>query len=78
MQNLSVFLVCKISVFKMQNLSVFLGDHHKTLKKKMSTDHFAVHTHAEIARLHIGHSFITHTFLLKGEEPPICIVCELD
>ena len=26
-----------------------------------------------IARLHIGHSFITHSFLLKGEEPPVCI-----
>ena len=24
-----------------------------------------------MARLHIGHSFITHSFLLKGEEPPI-------
>ena len=26
-----------------------------------------------MARLHIGHSFITHFFLLKGEEPPVCI-----
>ena len=26
-----------------------------------------------IARLHIGHSFITHSFLLKSEEPPMCI-----
>ena len=26
-----------------------------------------------MARLHIGHSFITHSFLLKGEEPPVCI-----
>ena len=32
-----------------------------------------------IARLHIGHSFVTHSFLLKGEEPPMCIgfFCEL-
>ena len=29
-----------------------------------------------MARLHIGHSFLTHSFLLKGEEPPICIGCE--
>ena len=29
-----------------------------------------------MARLHIGHSFITHSFLLKGEEPPMCIGCE--
>ena len=31
---------------------------------------------AVIARLHIGHSFITHSFLLKGEEPPVCIGCD--
>ena len=29
-----------------------------------------------IARLHIGHSFITHSFLLKGEELPVCIGCD--
>ena len=29
-----------------------------------------------MARLHIGHSFITHSFLLKGEEPPVCIRCD--
>ena len=28
-----------------------------------------------MARLHIGHSFITHSFLLKGEELPMCIGC---
>ena len=28
------------------------------------------------ARLHIGHSFITHSFSLKGEEPPVCIGCD--
>ena len=27
-------------------------------------------------RLHIGHSFLTHSFLLKGEEPPMCIGCD--
>ena len=26
-----------------------------------------------IARLHIGDSFVTHSFLLKDEEPPMCI-----
>ena len=26
-----------------------------------------------MARLHMGHSFLTHSFLLKGEEPPVCI-----
>ena len=29
-----------------------------------------------MARLHIGHSFITHSFLVKGEEPPVCIGCD--
>ena len=29
-----------------------------------------------MARLHIGHSFFTHSFLLKGEEPPMCIGCD--
>ena len=29
-----------------------------------------------MARLHIGHSFITHSFLLKGKEPPMCIGCD--
>ena len=26
---------------------------------------------AGMARLHFDHSFITHSFLLKGEEPPV-------
>ena len=29
-----------------------------------------------MARLHIGHSFLTHSFLLKGEEPPMRIGCD--
>ena len=29
-----------------------------------------------MARLHIGHSFLTLSFLLKGEEPPMCIGCD--
>ena len=29
-----------------------------------------------MARLHIGHSFLTHSFLLKAEEPPMCIGCD--
>ena len=29
-----------------------------------------------MARLHIGHSFITHSFLLKGKELPVCIGCD--
>ena len=26
--------------------------------------------------MHIGHSFLTHSFLLKGEEPPVCVGCD--
>ena len=29
-----------------------------------------------LARLRIGHTFITHSFLLKGEDPPLCIPCQ--
>ena len=29
-----------------------------------------------MAQLHIGHSCITHSFLLKGEEPPMFIGCD--
>ena len=29
-----------------------------------------------MARLHIGHSFLTHSFLLKGEEPLMFIGCD--
>ena len=29
-----------------------------------------------IGRLHSGYSFLTHSFLLKGEEPPMCIGCD--
>ena len=29
-----------------------------------------------MARLHIGHSFLTHSFLLTGEEPPVRIGCD--
>ena len=28
-----------------------------------------------LCRLHIGHTFSTHFYLLKGEEPLVCIPC---
>ena len=31
---------------------------------------------AVLCRLHIGHTFLTHFYLLKGEEPPVCIPCD--
>ena len=29
-----------------------------------------------LCRLHIGYTFLTHFYLLKGEEPPACIPCD--
>ena len=29
-----------------------------------------------MCRLRIGHTFTTHSFLLKGEDPPICVPCQ--
>ena len=29
-----------------------------------------------LCRQHIGHTFLTHFYLLKGEEPPVCIPCD--
>ena len=29
-----------------------------------------------LCRLHIGHTFLTHFYLLKGEEPPVCMPCK--
>ena len=29
-----------------------------------------------LARVRIGHTHLTHCFLLKGEEPPQCIACD--
>ena len=26
-------------------------------------------------RLHIGHSYLTHSFLLRKEEAPVCVAC---
>jgi len=28
-----------------------------------------------LCRLHIGHSYLTHSYLLKGEDPPVCELC---
>ena len=30
---------------------------------------------AGLYRQHIGHSYFTHSFLLKKEEPPVCLAC---
>ena len=29
-----------------------------------------------LTRLRIGHSYATHSYLLKGEEQPMCILCD--
>ena len=28
-------------------------------------------------RLHIGHSYLTHSFILRKEEAPVCVVCNV-
>ena len=27
-------------------------------------------------RLHIGHSYLTHSFILRKEEAPVCVACD--
>ena len=29
-----------------------------------------------LCQLHIGHTFLTYFYLFKGEEPPVCILCD--
>jgi len=29
-----------------------------------------------LARLHIGHTYVTHSHLLKREDPPFCVACD--
>ena len=31
-----------------------------------------------LCRLRIGHSYLTHRYLLAGEDPPVCIPCQED
>ena len=31
---------------------------------------------AVLNRLHIGHSYLTHSFILRWEEAPICVACD--
>ena len=49
----------------LQKLSPF-AVHDKQKKRKETV----------MARLHIGHSFLAHSFSLKGEKPPVCIGCD--
>ena len=28
-------------------------------------------------RLHIGHSYLTHSFILRKEEVPVCVACDV-
>ena len=29
-----------------------------------------------LSRLRLGHSYLTHSYLLKGESPPDCVTCD--
>ena len=31
----------------------------------------------DLNRLHIGHSYLTHSFILRKEEAPICVACNV-
>ena len=28
-----------------------------------------------LIRLHVGHSYLTHSFILRKEEAPVCVAC---
>ena len=32
-------------------------------------------TRKDLNRLHMGHSFLTHSFILRKEEAPVCVAC---
>ena len=36
------------------------------------------HEESVLARIRIGHTHLTHCFLLKGEDPPQCIACDCE
>ena len=42
---------------------------HPGISKKRRRDEIV------LARLRIGHSHLTHSYLLKGEDPPRCVIC---
>ena len=52
---------------KLHSIKSILGEWRPALR----TDRKIV-----LARLRIGHSFITHSYLLKGEEQPTCVPCD--
>ena len=31
---------------------------------------------ASLKKLHIGHSYLTHSFILRKEEAPVCVACK--
>ena len=52
---------------------------HKILPKladRLPSRCFTRREETALSRLHIGHSHVTHLFLLKGEEPPSCVSCD--
>ena len=43
---------------------------------RTNCEHFVIQEKKTVLnRLHIGHSYFTHSFLLKKEEPPVCVAC---
>ena len=54
---------------KLQNIKPTIGEWQPGYRKIRKEE-------VILARLRIGHTQITHNYLLKNEEPPICTACE--
>ena len=51
---------------------------HPTTDKFQDHRHLSRHDSVLLTRLRIGHTRLTHTHLLLGNEPPICETCNAD
>ena len=41
----------------------------------LPTPFYSVKENTLLNRLHIGHSYLTHSFILRKEEVPVCVAC---
>ena len=51
---------------------VYVKDIHQP---SLPTPFCSVKESAVLNRLHIGHSYLTHSFILRKEEVPVCVAC---
>ena len=54
---------------KLYQIKPSLGEWHHSFRSSRREE-------VVLSRLRIGHSYITHSFLLKGENPPECHACQ--